>query len=157
MSPQVRLIDSEGENVGVKQTKEAIKEAYELGLDLVVVSPNADPPVAKIMDFGKYKYEVQKKKSEARKKQTVIVVKEIKIRPGIEEHDYQVKMRAINRFLEEGDKVKLTLRFRGREMAHHELGSKILDRVQEDLDSIAKVEQFPKLEGRQMTMVFAPR
>ncbi len=141
----------------MKQTKEAIKEAYELGLDLVVVSPNADPPVAKIMDFGKYKYEIQKKKSEARKKQTVIVVKEIKIRPGIEEHDYQVKMRAINRFLEEGDKVKLTLRFRGREMAHHELGSKILDRVQEDLDSIAKVEQFPKLEGRQMTMVFAPR
>tara|TARA_Y100000746_G_scaffold81619_1_gene68813 strand:+ start:370 stop:795 length:426 start_codon:yes stop_codon:yes gene_type:complete len=141
----------------VRQTKEAIKEAYELGLDLVVVSPNADPPVAKIMDFGKYKYEVQKKKSEARKKQTVIVVKEIKIRPGIEEHDYQVKMRAINRFLEEGDKVKLTLRFRGREMAHHELGSKILDRVQEDLDSVAKVEQFPKLEGRQMTMVFAPR
>ncbi len=141
----------------MRQTKEAIKEAYELGLDLVVVSPNADPPVAKIMDFGKYKYEVQKKKSEARKKQTVIVVKEIKIRPGIEEHDYQVKMRAINRFLEEGDKVKLTLRFRGREMAHHELGSKILDRVQEDLDSVAKVEQFPKLEGRQMTMVFAPR
>ncbi len=141
----------------MKQTKEAIKEAYELGLDLVVVSPNADPPVAKIMDFGKYKYEIQKKKSEARKKQSVIVVKEIKIRPGIEEHDYQVKMRAINRFLEEGDKVKLTLRFRGREMAHHELGSKILDRVQEDLDSIAKVEQFPKLEGRQMTMVFAPR
>ena len=141
----------------MRQTKEAIKEAYELGLDLVVVSPNADPPVAKIMDFGKYKYEIQKKKSEARKKQTVIVVKEIKIRPGIEEHDYQVKMRAINRFLEEGDKVKLTLRFRGREMAHHELGSKILDRVQEDLDSIAKVEQFPKLEGRQMTMVFAPR
>ena len=124
----------------MRQTKEAIKEAYELGLDLVVVSPNADPPVAKIMDFGKYKYEVQKKKSEARKKQTVIVVKEIKIRPGIEEHDYQVKMRAINRFLEEGDKVKLTLRFRGREMAHHELGSKILDRVQEDLDSVAKVE-----------------
>ena len=141
----------------MKQTKEAIKEAYELGLDLVVVSPNADPPVAKIMDFGKYKYEIQKKKSEARKKQTVIVLKEIKIRPGIEEHDYQVKMRAINRFLEEGDKVKLTLRFRGREMAHHELGSKILDRVQEDLDSIAKVEQFQKLEGRQMTMVFAPR
>ncbi len=141
----------------MKQTKEAIKEAYELGLDLVVVSPNADPPVAKIMDFGKYKYEVQKKKSEARKKQTVIVVKEIKIRPGIEEHDYQVKMRAINRFLEEGDKVKLTLRFRGREMAHHELGAKILDRVREDLNSVAKVEQFPKLEGRQMTMVFAPR
>ena len=141
----------------MKQTREAIKEAYELGLDLVVVSPNADPPVAKIMDFGKYKYEIQKKKSEARKKQTVIVVKEIKIRPGIEEHDYQVKMRAINRFIEEGDKVKLTLRFRGREMAHRELGSKILDRVQEDLDSIAKVEQFPKLEGRQMTMVFAPR
>ena len=141
----------------MKQTKEAIKEAYELGLDLGVVSPNAAPPVAKIMDFGKYKYEIQKKKSEARKKQTVIVVKEIKIRPGIEEHDDHVKMRASTRFREEGDKVNLTLRFRGREMAHHELGSKILDRVQEDLDSIAKVEQFPKLEGRQMTMVFAPR
>ena len=109
------------------------------------------------MDFGKYKYEAQKKKSEARKKQSVIVVKEIKIRPGIEEHDYQVKMRAMNRFLGDGDKVKVTLRFRGREMAHHQLGAKILDRVQEDLGEIAKVEQFPKMEGRQMTMVFTPR
>ena len=141
----------------MRQTKEAIKEAYDLGLDLVVVSPNADPPVAKIMDFGKYKYEVQKKKSEARKKQTVIVVKEIKIRPGIEEHDYQVKIRSMNRFFGDGDKVKVTLRFRGREMAHQELGVKLLERVQEDLEGIAKVEQFPKMEGRQVTMVFAPR
>ena len=124
---------------------------------MVEISPNARPPVAKIMDYGKYKYEAQKKKSEARKKQSVIVVKEIKIRPGIEEHDYQVKMRAMNRFLGDGDKVKVTLRFRGREMAHHQLGAKILDRVQEDLGEIAKVEQFPKMEGRQMTMVFTPR
>ena len=124
---------------------------------MVEISPNARPPVAKIMDYGKYKYEAQKKKSEARKKQSVIVVKEIKIRPGIEEHDYQVKMRAINRFLSDGDKVKVTLRFRGREMAHQELGAKILDRVQKDLEEIAKVEQFPKMEGRQMTMVFTPR
>ena len=124
---------------------------------MVEISPNARPPVAKIMDYGKYKYEAQKKKSEARKKQSVIIVKEIKIRPNIEEHDYQVKIRAMNRFFGDGDKVKVTLRFRGREMAHQEIGAKLLERVQEDLEGIAKVEQFPKMEGRQVTMVFAPR
>ena len=156
-SSQVRLIRSSGENAGVTDTEEAIRQAIAEGLDLVEISPNSNPPVAKIMDYGKYKYQAQKKKSEARKKQSVIVVKEIKIRPSIEEHDYQVKMRAINRFIGDGDKVKVTLRFRGREMAHHELGAKILDRVKEDLEGIAKVEQFPKMEGRQVTMVFAPR
>ena len=124
---------------------------------MVEISPNARPPVAKIMDYGKYKYEAQKKKSEARKKQSVIIVKEIKIRPNIEEHDYQVKIRAMNRFFGDGDKVKVTLRFRGREMAHQELGAKLLERVKEDLEGIAKVEQFPKMEGRQVTMVFAPQ
>jgi translation initiation factor IF-3 len=124
---------------------------------LVEISPNARPPVAKIMDYGKYKYEAQNKKSEARKKQSVIIVKEIKIRPNIEEHDYQVKIRAMNRFFGDGDKVKVTLRFRGREMAHQELGAKLLERVQGDLEGIAKVEQFPKMEGRQVTMVFAPQ
>ena len=138
-------------------TQEAIQQAAAEGLDLVEISPNARPPVAKIMDYGKYKYEAQKKKSEARKKQSVIIVKEIKIRPNIEEHDYQVKIRAMNRFFGDGDKVKVTLRFRGREMAHQELGAKLLERVQEDLEDIAKVEQFPKMEGRQVTMVFAPR
>ena len=131
--------------------------ADDLGLDLVEISPDADPPVCKILDYGKYKYEAQKKKSEARKKQKTIDVKEIKMRPGIEEHDYQVKMRAMNRFLDSGDKVKVTLRFRGREMAHQELGAKVLERVKEDLEKLAKVEQFPKMEGRQMTMVLAPR
>ena len=124
---------------------------------MVEISPNARPPVAKIMDYGKYKYEAQKKKSEARKKQSVIIVKEIKIRPNIEEHDYQVKIRAMNRFFGDGDKVKVTLRFRGREMAHQELGAKLLERVQGDLEGVAKVEQFPKMEGRQVTMVFAPQ
>ena len=138
-------------------TQEAIQQAAAEGLDLVEISPNARPPVAKIMDYGKYKYEAQKKKSEARKKQSVIIVKEIKIRPNIEEHDYQVKIRAMNRFFGDGDKVKVTLRFRGREMAHQELGAKLLERVQEDLEGIAKVEQFPKMEGRQVTMVFAPQ
>ena len=157
VSSQVRLIRSSGENAGVTDTGEAIQQAFAEGLDLVEISPNSNPPVAKIMDYGKYKYQAQKKKSEARKKQSVIVVKEIKIRPSIEEHDYQVKMRAINRFIGDGDKVKVTLRFRGREMAHQELGAKILDRVQEDLEGIAKVEQFPKMEGRQVTMGFAPR
>jgi len=141
----------------VTDTQEAIQQAAAEGLDLVEISPNARPPVAKIMDYGKYKYEAQKKKSEARKKQSVIIVKEIKIRPNIEEHDYQVKIRAMNRFFGDGDKVKVTLRFRGREMAHQELGAKLLERVQEDLEDIAKVEQFPKMEGRQVTMVFAPR
>jgi translation initiation factor IF-3 len=131
--------------------------ADDAGLDLVEVSPGADPPVCKIIDYGKLKYENQKKKAEARKKQRTIDVKEIKMRPGIDDHDYDVKMRSINRFLGDGDKVKVTLRFRGREMVHQDLGMKVLERVRDDLDQIAKVEQFPKMEGRQMTMVMAPR
>ncbi len=142
---------------GVVSKEEAIERALEAGLDLVAISPNAEPPVCKILDYGKFKYEAQKKKNEAKKKQNVIVVKEIKIRPGIEDHDYHVKLRAINKFIAEGDKVKVTLRFRGREMAHQELGGKVLDRVREDMETVAKVEQFPKMEGRQMTMVFSPK
>ena len=153
----IRLIGAEGENVGVVSIVEAMQMAENVGLDLVEISPDADPPVCKILDYGKFKYETQKKKSEARKKQKTIDVKEIKMRPGIEEHDYQVKMRAMNRFLNSGDKVKVTLRFRGREMVHQELGAKVLERVQDDLEEQAKVEQFPKMEGRQMTMVLAPR
>ena len=154
---QVRLVDADGEMIGVVPTEEALDRAADAGLDLVEVSPNADPPVCKILDFGKLKYENQKKKAEARKKQKTIDVKEIKMRPGIEEHDYQVKMRSMRRFIDDGDKVKVTLRFRGREMAHQDLGAKVLDRVRDDMDELAKVEQFPQLEGRQMTMVFAPR
>ena len=142
---------------GVVSKEEAIERALEAGLDLVAISPNAEPPVCKILDYGKFKYEAQKKKNEAKKKQNVIVVKEIKIRPGIEDHDYHVKLRAMNKFIAEGDKVKVTLRFRGREMAHQELGGKVLDRVREDMETVAKVEQFPKMEGRQMTMVFSPK
>jgi translation initiation factor IF-3 len=143
--------------VGITTTREALRMAEEVGLDLVEVSPNADPPVCKILDFGKYKYEAQKKKTEARKKQKVIEVKEIKLRPGIDNHDFAIKMRSVTRFLEEGDKVKVTLRFRGREMVHQELGAKVLDRVKEAMDERAKVEQFPRLEGRQMVMVLAPK
>ncbi len=154
---QVRLVDADGEMIGVVPTEEALDRATDAGLDLVEVSPNADPPVCKILDFGKLKYENQKKKAEARKKQKTIDVKEIKMRPGIEEHDYQVKMRSMRRFIDDGDKVKVTLRFRGREMAHQDLGAKVLDRVRDDMDELAKVEQFPQMEGRQMTMVFAPR
>ena len=142
---------------GVVSKEEAIERALEAGLDLVAISPNAEPPVCKILDYGKFKYEAQKKKNEAKKKQNVIVVKEIKIRPGIEDDDYHVKLRAMNKFIAEGDKVKVTLRFRGREMAHQELGGKVLDRVREDMETVAKVEQFPKMEGRQMTMVFSPK
>jgi len=142
---------------GVVTREEAIERAFEAGLDLVAISPNADPPVCKILDYGKYKYEAQKKKNEAKKKQNVIIVKEIKMRPGIETHDYKVKLRAMNKFIGDGDKVKVTLRFRGRELVHQELGSKVLDRVCEDMDAIAKVEQFPKFEGRQMTMVLSPK
>ena len=138
-------------------TREAIAMAVEAGLDLVEISPNTDPPVCKILDFGKFKYEAQKKANEARKKQKVIEVKEIKLRPGIDVHDYDIKMRAMKGFLGEGDKVKVTLRFRGREMAHQELGMKVLDRVRADVDSIAKVEQWPKMEGRQMTMVISAK
>ncbi len=131
--------------------------ADEAGLDLVEISPNAEPPVCKIMDFGKYKYEQQKRESEARKKQKIIEVKEVKFRPNTDTHDYDVKMRNVFRFLENGDKVKITLRFRGREMAHQGLGLKVLERVRDDLEEVSKVEQFPKMEGRQMTMVIAPR
>jgi translation initiation factor IF-3 len=155
--PNVRLVREDGSMVGVVTTREAISMATDAGLDLVEVSPNAEPPVCKILDLGKFKYEEQKRKNEARKKQKVIEVKEIKLRPGIDIHDYEVKMRAIHRFLEEGDKVKVTMRFRGREMAHQELGVKVLDRVKADLDEIAKVESQPKMEGRQMIMVISPK
>ncbi len=157
VSVQVRLIDAEGENVGVVATAAALERAEEAGLDLVEISPGADPPVAKILDYGRFKYEDQKKKNEARKKQKVIEVKEIKMRPNIDQHDYDVKMRSINRFIGDGDKVKVTLRFRGREMVHQELGLKVLNRVREQIDEIAKVEQFPRMEGRQMIMIVAPR
>ena len=143
--------------VGVTTTREALRMAEEAGLDLVEISPNADPPVCKILDFGKWKYQEEKKKNAARKKQRVIEVKEIKLRPGIDDHDFEIKMRSMTRFLEEGDKVKVTLRFRGREMVHQELGVKVLDRVKEEMDAKAKVEQFPRLEGRQMVMVLAPK
>ena len=143
--------------LGVLSIEEALERADEYGLDLVEVSPNADPPVCKILDYGKFKYEAQKKKNEAKKKQKVIEVKEIKMRPNIDEHDYQTKMRNVNRFLGDGDKVKLTMRFRGREMAHQEIGLNVLKRIQEELEEIAKVEAHPKLEGRQMIMVVAPR
>ena len=156
-SRTVRLIDADGEMVGVVSLREALDMAAEVGLDLVEVSPNAEPPVCKILDFGKFKYEIQKKKNEARKKQKVIDIKEIKLRPNIDDHDYEVKMRAVRKFLDEGDKVKVTLRFRGREMAHQDLGMKVLDRVRDELIERAKVEQVPKMEGRQMVMVMAPR
>jgi translation initiation factor IF-3 len=135
----------------------AMMMAEEAGLDLVEISPNAEPPVCKIMDFGKYKYETQKREAEARKKQKIIEIKEIKFRPGTDTHDYEVKMRSVVRFLEEGDKVKITLRFRGREMAHQELGMELLNRVASDVAATAKIEQMPKLEGRQMVMMIAPK
>lgn len=155
--PSVRLIDGEGEMVGVVSMREALERAMNAGLDLVEISPNADPPVCKLLDFGKFKYEQQKRKNEAKKKQKVIEIKEIKIRPNIDDHDYGVKMRQMKDFIAEGDKVKVTLRFRGREMVHSELGAKVLERVRGDLDEIAKVEQFPRLENRQMIMVMTPR
>jgi translation initiation factor IF-3 len=143
--------------VGVVPVRQAMQLAEEAGLDLVEISPNADPPVCKILDFGKFKYAAQKKRNEARKKQKVIEIKEIKMRPGIDDHDYDVKMRAARRFLEEGDKVKVTLRFRGRELSHQELGWQVLQRVKVDTEQIAKVESEPRMEGRQMVMVLAPR
>ena len=153
----VQLIDQEGKNRGVVPIREALDVALAVGLDLVEIAPNVSPPVCKILDFGKFKYQEQKKAAEARKKQKVVEVKEIKFRPMIDDHDYDVKMRAIRRFFEEGDKVKVTLRFRGREMAHQELGFKLLDRVKDDVSPLAKVEQEAKFEGRQMVMVLAPR
>lgn len=155
--PQVRLIDDAGEMIGVMSAREALIRAYDLGLDLVEISPNAVPPVCKILDYGKYKYEQQKKANEARKKQKVVEIKEIKVRPNIDDHDYDVKMKQMKNFIGEGDKVKVTLRFRGREMAHQELGVKVLERIRSDLTELVKVEQMPKLENRQMVMVVSPK
>jgi translation initiation factor IF-3 len=155
--PQVRLIDQDGEMQGVMTAREAVQRAYAVGLDLLEISPNADPPVVKILDFGKYKYELQKKKNEAKKKQKVIEIKEIKVRPNIDENDYQVKMRAMKSFIDEGDKVKVTLRFRGREMAHQDIGIRVLERIRAELDATTKVEQMPRMENRQMVMVLSPR
>ena len=157
LNDEVRCISPEGEQLGVMKTADAIAQADAQGLDLVEVSPNTDPPVCKILDYGKFKYEAQKKKNEAKKKQRIIEVKEIKLRPNIDEHDYQVKMRNVQKFLDEGDKVKVTMRFRGREMAHQELGVNVLNRVRDDTEDVAKIEAFPKLEGRQMIMVIAPK
>ena len=154
---RVRLVDERGNMVGVVGRNEALAMATDAGLDLVEIAPGADPPVCKILDYGKFKYEEQKKKNEARKKQKIIEVKEIKLRPSIDIHDYAVKMRSMNKFIEEGDKVKVTMRFRGRELAHQELGMNVLMRVKEDLDGVAKVEQTPRMEGRQMTMVVSPK
>jgi translation initiation factor IF-3 len=156
-SPKVRVIDENGENLGVMYTREAMEQAREVGLDLVEVSPNADPPVAKFLDVGKYKYEAQKKANAARKSQKTQEIKEIKMRPNIDDHDYDVKMKKVRDFIGEGDKVKVTLRFRGRELAHGELGMQLLQRVQQDVDELAKVEQHPRMEGRQMLMVLSPR
>jgi len=154
---QIRLVDAHGDMVGIVPRNEGLDMAADAGLDLVEISPNADPPVCKILDFGKYKYEEQKKKNEARKRQKVIEVKEVKFRPSIDDHDYDVKMRSMQKFIGEGDKVKVTMRFRGRELAHQELGMDVLMRVKGDLDPVAKVEQFPRMEGRQMTMVVSPK
>lgn len=156
-APRVRVIDQNGENLGVLYTREARELAAEAGLDLVEISPNSDPPVCKILDLGKFKYESQKKAAAARKNQKTQDVKEIKMRPGIDDHDYQTKLKAIHRFIEEGDKVKITLRFRGREMAHNQLGMRLMERVAQDTSEYAKVEQAAKMEGRQMLMVIAPK
>lgn len=154
---QVQLIDANGQNVGVVSRDDALTMAIQAGLDLVEISPNSDPPVCKILDYGKFKYQAQKKAAEARKKQKSFDVKEIKMRPNIDDHDYEVKMRNMKRFFEEGDKVKVTLRFRGREMAHQEIGMELLKRVRAELESIAKVESEPRFEGRQIVMMLAPR
>jgi len=156
-SPRVRVIDQDGENLGVMYTREAMEQAQSFGRDLVEVSPNPDPPVAKFLDGGKFKYEAQKKANQARKSQKTQEVKEIKMRPNIDDHDYDVKMKAIHKFIGEGDKVKVTLRFRGRELSHGQLGMVLLKRVQEDTAEDAKVEAYPRMEGRQMLMVLAPK
>ena len=155
-APEIRLIGAEGENVGVVSPARAMEMAADAGLDLVEISPNANPPVCKIMDFGKFKYEQQKREAEARKKQKIIEVKEIKFRPNTDTHDYDVKMRSVFKFLENGDKVKITLRFRGREMAHQNLGRELLERVAEDVKEVGKIENMPKMEGRQMIMMIGP-
>ena len=156
-APEIRLIGADGENVGVVTPARAMAMAEEAGLDLVEISPNAEPPVCKIMDFGKFKYETQKREAEARKKQKIIEIKEIKFRPGTDDHDYDVKMRAVLKFLGEGDKVKVTLRFRGREMAHQDLGLALLNRVASDVTEAGKIESMPKLEGKQMVMMIGPK
>ncbi len=155
--PKVRVIDENGENIGVLLTREAIEQAAAVGLDLVEVSPNADPPVCKFLDVGKFRYEAQKKANLARKSQKTQEIKEIKMRPNIDDHDYDVKMRAIHRFIGEGDKVKVTLRFRGRELSHQQLGMNLLKRVQDDTAEVAKIEAYPRMEGRQMLMVLSPK
>jgi translation initiation factor IF-3 len=154
---QIQLIDQTGLNHGTVETAMAVKMAVEAGMDLVEISPNNNPPVCKIMDYGKYKFQAQKKAAEARKKQKVVEIKEIKLRPMIDDHDYDTKMKAMQRFFEEGDKVKITLRYRGREMAHQDIGTKLLDRVKTDVAELAKVEQDARFEGRQVVMVLAPR
>ncbi|MEH6951966.1 translation initiation factor IF-3 [Nitrobacter sp. NHB1] len=154
---QVQLIDQEGINQGTVETISAIKMAMDAGMDLVEIAPNSSPPVCKIMDYGKYKFQAQKKAAEARKRQKIVEIKEIKLRPMIDDHDYNVKMKAMQRFFEEGDKVKITLRYRGREMAHQEIGTKLLDKVKTDVAAYAKVEQDARFEGRQVVMVLAPR
>ncbi|HKX78407.1 MAG TPA: translation initiation factor IF-3 [Novosphingobium sp.] len=154
---KVRVIDENGENIGVMYTREAIEQAAEVGLDLVEVSPNADPPVCKFLDVGKFRYEAQKKANAARKTQKTQDIKEVKMRPNIDTHDYDVKMRNVQRFIEDGDKVKVTLRFRGRELSHQQLGMDLLRRVQTDVEEIAKVEAYPRMEGRQMLMVLSPK
>jgi len=156
-SDKVRVIDEAGENIGVMYTNEAIEQAAAVGLDLVEVSPNADPPVCKFLDVGKFRYEAQKKANLARKSQKTQEIKEIKMRPNIDDHDYDVKMRAIHKFIGEGDKVKVTLRFRGRELSHQQLGMNLLKRVQEDTNEDAKIEAYPRMEGRQMLMVLSPK
>jgi translation initiation factor IF-3 len=155
--PQVRLIDQDGEMQGVMSARDALMRAYDVGLDLLEISPNAVPPVCKILDYGKYKYESQKKANEARKKQKIVELKEVKVRPNIDDHDYDVKMRQMKSFIGEGDKVKVTLRFRGREMAHQDLGVRVLERIRVDLGETIKVESMPRLENRQMIMVLAPK
>ena len=152
----IRVIDNEGAMLGILPLREAIEKAEDLGLDLVEVSPNANPPVCKIIEYGKFKYAAQKKAAEARKKQKTVEVKEIKFRPNIDTNDYEIKMRSVRKFINAGDKVKITMRFRGREMTHQDIGVKVLRRIREDLDTSVKIEQFPKLEGRQMVQVFAP-
>ncbi len=154
---KVRVIDENGENIGVLSTRDAIDRAADVGLDLVEVSPNADPPVCKFLDVGKFRYEAQKKANAARKTQKTQEIKEIKMRPNIDDHDYDVKMRNIHRFIGDGDKVKVTLRFRGRELSHQQLGMNLLRRVQDDCAEIAKVEAYPRMEGRQMLMVLSPK
>jgi len=156
-APRVRVIDDEGENLGIMYTREAIEQAAENGLDLVEVSPNADPPVCKFLDVGKFRYEAQKKANAARKSQKTQEIKEIKMRPNIDDHDYDVKMRAMHKFIGEGDKVKVTLRFRGRELSHQQLGMNLLKRVQDDIAEVAKIEAYPRMEGRQMLMVVSPK